>query len=85
MDKLEPVGEAKREADFISTLEGVSHKAEFSSDVCCFIKYSVRIVKYIFEADWEKWYRSNSNLQSEVWQDDLREYFNGNISLLDFK
>lgn len=30
-----------------------------------------------------KWYRRNFNLQSEVLQDDLREYFNDNISLLD--
>lgn len=51
MDKLELVSETKREADFISTLEGVSNKAEFSNDVCCFIKYSVRIIKYILEAD----------------------------------
>lgn len=34
MDKLELVGETKKEADFTATLEGVSNKAEFSNDVC---------------------------------------------------
>lgn len=74
-----------READFIFTLEGVSNKAEFSDDVCCFIKYSVRIIKYILEADWVKWYRRNFNLQIEVWPDDFREHFNCNILLLGLK
>lgn len=54
MDKLELVGETKREAEFISMLERVSNKAEFSNDVHCFIKYSVRMIKYILE-DWVKW------------------------------
>lgn len=41
------------------------------------------MIKYILEADWVKWYRRNSNLQIEVWQDDLREQFNSNILLWD--
>lgn len=48
-DKLELVGETKREAEFISKLEGFSNKAEFSNDLYL-IKDSLRMVKYILEA-----------------------------------
>lgn len=48
-DKLELVGETKREAEFISILEGFSNKAEFSNDLYL-IKDSLRMVKYILEA-----------------------------------
>lgn len=46
MDKLKLVGETKREAGFIPKLEGFSNKTEFFSDFY-FIKYSVRMIKYI--------------------------------------
>lgn len=50
MDKLVLVGKTEREVKFISKLEGFPKKAEFSNDLY-FIKYSVRMIKYILKAD----------------------------------
>lgn len=55
MGKLELVGEIKREVEFIFMLERVFNKVEFFNDVYCFIKYLVRMIKYILEEDWVKW------------------------------
>lgn len=54
MDRLELVGETRREAEFISLLEEISNKVEVSNNVHCFIRHSVRMAKYIWEAHWLK-------------------------------
>ena len=50
MDRLELVGETRREAEFISLLEEVSNKVDVSNNVHCFISYSARMAKHIWES-----------------------------------